>query len=125
MVKAYNVSLNAQSAKMTPAEIRQKLHHQIDRLPSDLLGLVSDFLELLTFKLSRTTEVAAPTVQQPIAEIDTPEPVLNGSIGAELLQFAGTWRGDDFEECLQTVYETRSPAEFQLSYPVKMAHQSG
>ena len=40
------------------------------------------------------------------------EPVLQGSKATDLLKFAGTWEGDDFEECLQLVYETRSKAEF-------------
>lgn len=40
------------------------------------------------------------------------EPLLRGSQASDLLQFAGTWAGDDFEECLQLVYETRSEAEF-------------
>jgi len=30
----------------------------------------------------------------------------------DLLKFAGTWQGEDFEECLQLVYDTRSPTEF-------------
>lgn len=29
------------------------------------------------------------------------------STGADLLRFAGTWQGDDFEECLQEVYAQR------------------
>lgn len=30
----------------------------------------------------------------------------------DLLKFAGTWEGNDFEECLQFVKNTRSEAEF-------------
>lgn len=40
------------------------------------------------------------------------EPILRGSKAKDLLQFAGTWQGDDFEECLQLVYDTRSQTEF-------------
>ena len=32
--------------------------------------------------------------------------------GRSLLRHAGTWAGDDFEECLQLVYDTRAPLEF-------------
>ena len=39
-------------------------------------------------------------------------PIIRGSTAGDLLKFAGTWQGDDFEECLQLVYETRSQAEF-------------
>ena len=34
------------------------------------------------------------------------------STGADLLKFAGTWAGDDLEDCLRLVYETRSKVEF-------------
>ena len=30
------------------------------------------------------------------------------STAADLLQFVGTWQGDDIEECLDIVYATRS-----------------
>lgn len=40
------------------------------------------------------------------------EPILRNSKAKDLLRFAGTWQGDDFEECLQYVYESRSQAEF-------------
>ncbi len=40
------------------------------------------------------------------------EPILRGTKAKDLLKFAGTWQGDDFEECLQLVYDTRSPSEF-------------
>jgi hypothetical protein len=37
----------------------------------------------------------------------------NGSSTAEsLLDLAGTWAGDDLEECLRHVYETRTPVRF-------------
>jgi hypothetical protein len=34
------------------------------------------------------------------------------SMVGDLLQFAGTWEGDDFEECLEAVYASRSLIEF-------------
>jgi hypothetical protein len=42
---------------------------------------------------------------------DTPPP-FRPSSGRSLLRHAGTWAGDDFEECLQLVYDTRSEIEF-------------
>ncbi|MGK7891943.1 MAG: antitoxin family protein [Leptolyngbyaceae cyanobacterium] len=32
--------------------------------------------------------------------------------GRSLLRHAGTWAGDDFEECLQSVYDSRSRTDF-------------
>jgi hypothetical protein len=95
---------------MTPTEIRQKLHHQIDQLPADLLLLVAEFLEFLKFRLSKgTAETAVPTVDEPV---NPPTEPIGASTGADLIPFVGTWQGDDIEDCLQAVYETRSPAEF-------------
>lgn len=34
------------------------------------------------------------------------------STASELLRFAGTWEGDDFEQCLEDVYKTRGEAKF-------------
>jgi hypothetical protein len=34
------------------------------------------------------------------------------SKAGDLLKFAGTWQGDDLEDCLQSVYDNRSEAEF-------------
>ena len=34
------------------------------------------------------------------------------STGASLLKHVGSWVGDDFEECLQAVYDARLPAKF-------------
>jgi hypothetical protein len=35
-------------------------------------------------------------------------PVLRLGSGKSILRHAGKWQGDDFEECLQTVYDSRS-----------------
>lgn len=42
---------------------------------------------------------------------ETPPPFRPPS-SRSLLRHAGTWAGDDFEECLQLVYDTRAPLEF-------------
>ncbi|NER94398.1 MAG: hypothetical protein F6J86_11240 [Symploca sp. SIO1B1] len=34
-----------------------------------------------------------------------------GSTLADLLEFAGTWEGDDLKECLELVYQSRLPPE--------------
>jgi hypothetical protein len=34
------------------------------------------------------------------------------STAASLLKYAGTWEGDDLEECLRLAYSTRSKAKF-------------
>ena len=48
---------------------------------------------------------------------DAPDPELNEAppfrpaSGRSLLRHTGTWAGNDFEECLQMVYDTRAPLE--------------
>ncbi|NJL89231.1 MAG: hypothetical protein HC916_05085 [Coleofasciculaceae cyanobacterium SM2_1_6] len=39
-------------------------------------------------------------------------PIKRGKTGRNLLQLAGTWRGDDLEECLEVVRGDRSQAQF-------------
>jgi hypothetical protein len=41
----------------------------------------------------------------------TPTP-LSHSTAESLLKYAGTWEGNDFEECLQLVYDSRGQIEF-------------
>jgi hypothetical protein len=40
------------------------------------------------------------------------EPIRRGAKLGDLLEFAGTWAGDDLEDCLEAVYTTRSKANF-------------
>ncbi|MEM9219407.1 MAG: antitoxin family protein [Cyanobacteria bacterium P01_F01_bin.150] len=44
-------------------------------------------------------------------DVDAPVPFQPAS-GRSLLRHAGTWVGDDFEECLQSVYTSRSQTNF-------------
>ena len=94
---------------MNPVETRRKIHQQVDQIPEESLSLVSEFLEFLRLKGGQTPETSEQSV---MADDETGEPVLRGSTVADLMPFVGTWQGGDFEECLQAVYETRSPAEF-------------
>jgi hypothetical protein len=76
-------------------DIRKLLIQEIESSPDILLAETLNFLRFL-----KTKPDSEPSV------------ILKGSQAEDLLKFAGTWQGDDFEECLQLVYETRSQAEF-------------
>jgi hypothetical protein len=93
---------------MKMIEIRQNIHQKIDQLSLEQLALMMEFLEFLEFKsaASHTSAVLTTSLNQ------SGDPVLTGSTIADLLQVAGTWKGNDFEDCLQSVYEARLPAEF-------------
>jgi hypothetical protein len=112
---------------MTPIELRQKLHHQLDQLSPEELPLVDDFLaslECLLPKTQATPDRADPVntpepnafndflahlKQQPLRRANPIRPEVKGK---DLLPVAGTWQGDDLEACLQILHETRSESKF-------------
>ncbi|MUG93714.1 hypothetical protein F7734_15315 [Scytonema sp. UIC 10036] len=87
------------------SSIREQLIVAIANTPEPILEEVLSYLEYLKTKNNGSSIKRVNTVQ------DT-EPILRGSKAKDLLKFAGTWQGDDFEDCLQLVYNTRSPSEF-------------
>ena len=86
---------------MTYLELRQKIEQQLAQLPPDQLSLVSDFLDSLQTRRSTGHRVLRRL-----------SPIKRGSKAVDLLKFAGTWQGNDLEECLRFVQETRSKAQF-------------
>ena len=73
---------------MSPLELRQTIQTQLDQIPETHLPKIHRYLITLT----------QPT---------------KPSTGASLLlalPTIGTWQGDDLEDCLQSVYESRTPA---------------
>jgi hypothetical protein len=86
--------------------IKEKLLNAIESTPEPILEQILDYLEYLK---TRSPNPTNPISQVPIQD---EKPILRGAKAEDLLKFAGTWQGDDFEECLQLVYHTRSQAEF-------------
>jgi hypothetical protein len=81
---------------MNSTQLRQTINHYLDRLSSDRLRLVADFLNFLVHTEHQEQALAPKT------------PDFRPPTGGSLLSHTETWAGDDFEECLETVYETRS-----------------
>ncbi|MFN6515386.1 MAG: hypothetical protein RMY29_012955 [Nostoc sp. CreGUA01] len=104
--------------------IKELLLQEIESSSDVLLAQTLDFLRFLKTKptteeisLDLSTEKNDDTSNhQNKPEIQEATPILRGSKAEDLLKFAGTWQGDDFEECLQLVYETRSQAKLNF-YP--------
>jgi len=46
------------------------------------------------------------------AKIKTNRKLNKRSTAKTLLKYAGTWKGNDFEKCLELVYKTRAKASF-------------
>ncbi len=86
--------------------IKEQLLIAIESTPEPILEQILDYLEYLK------TRATNPTTRTSKVPIQDGEPIWRGSKAKDLLKFAGTWQGDDFEECLQLVYGTRSQAEF-------------
>lgn len=45
-------------------------------------------------------------------ELEGNENLFNKSTAESMLKYAGTWSGDDFENCLEEVYNARGKAKF-------------
>ena len=82
---------------METIQIRQTINHYLNQLSSDRLRLVADFLSFLVH-----TEHEEQTEASDTSDFRPPS-------GGSLLSHTETWEGSDFEECLETVYQTRSP----------------
>jgi hypothetical protein len=70
--------------------IKQELLATIDRAPEATLQQTLEFLK----------------------QHLQPLPSLRTASGRSILRHAGQWEGDDFEDCLQSVYNDRSEAKF-------------
>lgn len=89
---------------MNNGQLRYTINRYLDQLSGDRLRLVADFLNFLV----HTEHVHTEHKDQPqVAESADFRP----SSGGSLLSHTETWEGPDFEDCLETVYETRSHIE--------------
>ncbi|MEA5513130.1 hypothetical protein [Nodularia sp. UHCC 0506] len=86
---------------MNYLDLHQKIEQQISELPPEQLALVSDFLDSLQPKI---------TVNE--RQLRRISPIKRGKKAGDLLRYAGTWHGNDLEDCLRLVEETRSQAQF-------------
>ncbi|NJL64518.1 MAG: hypothetical protein HC903_25205 [Methylacidiphilales bacterium] len=99
--------------------IKELLLQEIESSPDVILAETLDFLRFLKTKpisegvsINHSTEKDDTSSRKTKLEVGEAIPIIRGSKAEDLLKFAGTWQGDDFEECLQLVYENRSRSEF-------------
>ncbi|ALF54679.1 hypothetical protein ACX27_20525 [Nostoc piscinale CENA21] len=86
--------------------IKAQLLAAIETAPESILEQTLNYLEYLKAKEQKSQNPSLEALKK------EGEPILRGSKAKDLLKFAKTWQGDDFEECLQLVYDTRSQTEF-------------
>ncbi len=89
--------------------LKEQLIQEIESMPEELLVEFLDFAGFIKAKREKQKSYQKPKAEIPPRKLS---PILRGSKAEDLLKFAGTWQGDDFEECLHAVYGTRSPARF-------------
>jgi hypothetical protein len=85
---------------MNQSRLRQKIESQLDQLSPDKLTLVSSFLDSI-----QTATPDSPTLRKLL-------PIKRGKQAKDLLKHTKTWQGDDLEDCLNFVRETRSESQF-------------
>ena len=86
---------------MNVTQLRQKIDHQLNSLPTQWLILISNFLDSIQ---ALTTTGELPPLE--------PTAIQRGKHAQDLLKHAHTWQGDDLEACLDVAIETRSESQF-------------
>ncbi|MBH8577475.1 DUF2281 domain-containing protein [Nostocaceae cyanobacterium CENA369] len=93
--------------------IKQLLFQEIESSPESLLEETLDFLRFLKNKQQSDKK---HTQQPQVKSEETPTNSYQSSYrppsGRSILRHAGTWEGEDFQECLELVYATRGKAKF-------------
>mgnify|MGYP001791271197 CR=1 FL=1 len=82
---------------------KELLIQEIETLPPELLGEALNFI--------RTIKTSHEKNQSQKHQLSS-EDDLHGSTAEDLLEFAGTWEGDDIRECLELVHDARMPLEY-------------
>ena len=62
--------------------------------------------------MDTATSTVEIVLEEVVAQVPA-NPPLRPASGRSLLRHAGTWQGDDFEECLQAVVKSRGRVEFR------------
>lgn len=101
---------------MNVAVLRDQIDRWLDRLSPEYLALVASFIEFLSQKQLQESIISQNNLAEVVpTEIQEPMPIYTRSQGsrvADLLEFSGTWEGEDLRECLALVHENRAPLEF-------------
>ncbi|WP_375498367.1 DUF2281 domain-containing protein [uncultured Nostoc sp.] len=98
---------------------KELLIQEIENLPPELLTEVLDLIR--SIKVNYTKKELEPGKLETISlsdyretssDKDKEQLTYRPASGRSILRHAGTWEGNDFEECLQAVYGTRGKAKF-------------
>jgi hypothetical protein len=98
-------TIELQLDEQTLARLRQLAASRHVTLEEGMLADEPELIDQVTEEAMRARE-GRPPIRPPVFR-----PAKGPSTARSLLQYAGTWEGDDLEECLRLVYETRSKAK--------------
>lgn len=87
--------------------VKQQLRQEIEQTPDELVAIALEFLLFLKSRYSDSSTVK-PTAEELEQFNKTSGLPYRPSSGKSLLEYEGGWAGDDFEDCLQLVYDSRS-----------------
>jgi hypothetical protein len=99
------------------AQLKTLSEAEQDAIASRLLAEMADDLQWQAQFISTTDQQwdqMAAIVRQEIdsSPVRKMSPIKRGKTGQDLLKLAGTWRGDDLEDCLKAVRGDRSQSQF-------------
>ncbi|MBW4596085.1 MAG: DUF2281 domain-containing protein [Brasilonema angustatum HA4187-MV1] len=103
--------------------IKRQLIEEIESTSESLLAETLDFLRFLKTQQEKSSEAISPPHQNEsptsIHSYDSQKTSSEASqlsytpaSGRSILRHAGTWAGDDYQECLELVYASRGKAKF-------------
>ncbi|WP_414620542.1 DUF2281 domain-containing protein [Calothrix sp. CCY 0018] len=100
---------------------KELLIQEIETLPPELfaeaLNLIRGIKTSYTEKEFKIAQQEAVSSSDSIDSGNEEQLTYRAASGRSILRHAGTWQGDDFEECLQSVYATRGKAKFDEENP--------
>ncbi|QSJ19698.1 DUF2281 domain-containing protein [Nostoc sp. UHCC 0702] len=93
--------------------IKKLLLQEIESSPDSLLEETLDFLRFLKNKQeSEKKDTQQAQIKSEETATGSSQLLYRPASGRSILRHAGTWEGDDFQECLELVYATRGKAKF-------------
>lgn len=100
---------------------KELLIQEIETLPPELfteaLKLIRGIKSSHTEKELEIAQQKAVSSNDSIDSENEEQLTYRPASGRSILRHAGTWQGDDFSECLQSVYATRGKAKFDEENP--------
>ncbi|GAA6623343.1 DUF2281 domain-containing protein [Scytonema sp. NUACC26] len=111
--------------------IKQELIQEIESTSESLLAETLNFLRFLKTKQNESqVKMDSQVIESELPESTYSESLQNNSSelsqlpyspasGRSILRHAGTWAGDDYQECLELVYTSRGKAQFDYDNPLE------